>query len=157
LAGGKIGQTEMASQEQREELRGVFNFLAGTAMKYVRLTHQAGRRKAMDRHIQAMIVRLFLLGFLTTLCGESAKAAEQPFYSGKTITVVIGTSPGGTGGLRYTTVMKYLPKYIPGNPTIVAQYMAGAGGVAAAHSRRDLQRALYQRYFGGHRRSLQTR
>jgi tripartite-type tricarboxylate transporter receptor subunit TctC len=87
----------------------------------------------MDRHIQAMITRLLLLSFLTAVCAESAKAAEQPFYSGKTITVLIGTSPGGTGGLRYTTVMKYLPKYIPGNPTIVAQYMAGAGGVAAAN------------------------
>jgi tripartite-type tricarboxylate transporter receptor subunit TctC len=64
---------------------------------------------------------------------EPVRAAEQPFYAGKTITIVIGAAPGGTGGLRHMTVMKFLHKYLPGNPTIVAQYMEGAGGLAAAN------------------------
>lgn len=86
----------------------------------------------MSRYAHSASVRFLPLVFFT-LCFESAPAAEQPFYAGKTITAVIGTSLGGTGGLRYTAVMKYLPKYIPGNPAIVPQYMPAAGGVTAAN------------------------
>jgi tripartite-type tricarboxylate transporter receptor subunit TctC len=87
----------------------------------------------MSRHGHAIAVRLSLLGFFAAVCFEPARAVEQPFYSGKTITVVIATGPGGTGNLRYTTVLKYLPKYVAGNPAIVPQYMPGAGGMAAAN------------------------
>jgi tripartite-type tricarboxylate transporter receptor subunit TctC len=87
----------------------------------------------MRRQTRAVPAISLMLGLFAALSVESARAAEQPFYSGKTITVVIGTAPGGTGGLRYATVMKYLQKHIPGNPAIVAQYITGAGGVAAAN------------------------
>src|SRR5262245_1602759 len=88
-------------------------------------------RTINSRLWHSIVMALSSLGFIAAV--ESAGAAEQPFYAGKTITVVIATAPGGTGHLRYTTVMKHLPRYLPGNPTIVPQYMPGAGGVAAAN------------------------
>lgn len=60
-------------------------------------------------------------------------AAEEAFYLGKTLTVVEGRSPGGTGSLRTQAVTKYLQKYLPGNPAVAYQYMAGGGGIAAAN------------------------
>ena len=61
--------------------------------------------------------------------GEEA----EPFYKGKTLTVIQGRSPGGTGDLRTRAVVQYLRKYLPGDPTVVSQYMPGGGGTLAAN------------------------
>jgi tripartite-type tricarboxylate transporter receptor subunit TctC len=72
--------------------------------------------------------------FVTILLSSLISAhAQSNFYQGKTITVIISTNPGGTGDLRIKATMPYLTKYIPGNPNIVAQYVAGAGGRTAAN------------------------
>jgi len=54
--------------------------------------------------------------------------AQAPFYQGKTITVVAGTAPGGIGDNRVKSMIPFLRKNIPGNPTIVVEYMDGGGG-----------------------------
>jgi len=59
--------------------------------------------------------------------------SQAPFYQGKTITVVQIVGAGGTGDLRRKALFPYLQKYIPGNPTIVSDYMAGGGGRKAAN------------------------
>jgi tripartite-type tricarboxylate transporter receptor subunit TctC len=59
--------------------------------------------------------------------------AQAPYYAGKTITVIEGNSAGGTADLRTKSIMQFLPKYIPGNPTIVSQYVPGGGGRQAAN------------------------
>lgn len=56
-----------------------------------------------------------------------------PFYEGKTIRVIVGTSPGG-GYDTYTRVIaRHLGKYIPGNPTVIVDNMPGAGGLLSAN------------------------
>ena len=60
-------------------------------------------------------------------------AAEQPFYAGKTVTIMAGFSPGGTIDLRARLFARYLVKYIPGNPSVVVQNKTGAGGLVAAN------------------------
>lgn len=62
----------------------------------------------------------------------SVGRTQAPYYAGKTITVIEGNSPGGLADLRTKAIVQYLQKYIPGNPTIVTQYMAGGGGRQAA-------------------------
>jgi tripartite-type tricarboxylate transporter receptor subunit TctC len=59
--------------------------------------------------------------------------AQAPFYQDKTITVVAGTDAGGTADLRIKTVLASLRRHIPGNPTIVVEYMPGGGGRKAAN------------------------
>lgn len=59
--------------------------------------------------------------------------ADPSLYQGKTITVIQGREPGGAGDLRARAVTKYLQKYIPGNPVIVHQYLAGGGGLRVAN------------------------
>ena len=59
--------------------------------------------------------------------------SQEPFYKGKTITIIQGREPGGTGDLRVRAVIPFLRKYIPGEPVIVSEYMAGGGGRKAAN------------------------
>jgi tripartite-type tricarboxylate transporter receptor subunit TctC len=64
---------------------------------------------------------------------SSVSLAQTPFYQGKTISVVQGRGPGGSGDMRARAITQFLPKYIPGNPTIVHEFMAGGGGLKAAN------------------------
>jgi tripartite-type tricarboxylate transporter receptor subunit TctC len=59
--------------------------------------------------------------------------AQELFFKGKTITIIQGRDPGGTGDLRVRAMMPFLQKYIPGNPTIVNEYMPGGGSRKAAN------------------------
>lgn len=63
----------------------------------------------------------------------TAGSTQAPYYQGKTITVIAGRSPGGVADLRTKAILPFLQKHIPGNPTIVPQYMPGAGGRKAAN------------------------
>jgi len=59
--------------------------------------------------------------------------SQTPFYQGKTITMVRGGAPGGVGEMRTRAVLNSLKKHIPGNPTIVIEFMPGGGGQKAAN------------------------
>jgi tripartite-type tricarboxylate transporter receptor subunit TctC len=59
--------------------------------------------------------------------------SQTPFYQGKTITIIQGREPGGTGDLRVRAFIPFLKKYIPGQPNIVAEYMPGGGGRKATN------------------------
>ena len=76
----------------------------------------------------ALAASLTLLAFLPT-----AAFAQAQFYKGKTLTVVLGTDAAGATAVRLRTMTPYLSKYIPGNPTVVVEYMEGGGGRKAAN------------------------
>lgn len=59
--------------------------------------------------------------------------SQTPFYQGKTITIIQGRGPGGAGDMRARAVAQFLPKYLPGNPAIIFEYMPGGGGMKAAN------------------------
>ena len=68
------------------------------------------------------------------LCVMHATAAAQTsFFQGKTVTIIQGRDPGGTGDLRTKAVAMFVQKYLPGNPTVIMEYMPGAGGRKAAN------------------------
>jgi tripartite-type tricarboxylate transporter receptor subunit TctC len=69
-----------------------------------------------------------------SLSGSSALAqGADDFFKGKTVTVYIGFSPGGTYDLFGRMVSRYIGKHIPGQPTVVASNMPGAGSLTAAN------------------------
>ena len=61
-----------------------------------------------------------------------AQGAES-FFKGKTVTIYIGFSAGGTYDLFGRLVQRHLGKHIPGNPTVIAQSMPGAGSFILAN------------------------
>lgn len=60
-------------------------------------------------------------------------AAEDNFYAGKSITLFAGFPPGGGVDGEMRIVARSFSKFIPGNPTIVAKNMPGAGGIILAN------------------------
>lgn len=78
-----------------------------------------------------MLKTLALITYI--LLSLSPAFAQAPFYQGKTLTVVASTAPGGTGDLRVRALVPFLKKYIPGNPTIIIEYMDGGGGRKGAN------------------------
>jgi tripartite-type tricarboxylate transporter receptor subunit TctC len=65
-----------------------------------------------------------------TLAG--AQDATEPFFKGKQISVIVGSSPGGGYDTYARLLARHLGNAIPGNPTIVVQNMSGAGSNRAA-------------------------
>ena len=58
-------------------------------------------------------------------------ASAEDYYSGKTITIVVGASAGSGGDVSARTFMNGLAKHIPGEPNIIVRNMEGAGGAVA--------------------------
>jgi len=62
----------------------------------------------------------------------SAAAAEEPFYKGKRLTLLINFAAGGPTDIEGRLFAKYLVKHIAGEPQIIVQNMDGAGGLVGA-------------------------
>lgn len=60
-------------------------------------------------------------------------AADNPFYKGKTLTVLINYATGGPTDIEGRLVAKHLPKHVPGQPVIIVNNMPGAGGITATN------------------------
>jgi len=59
--------------------------------------------------------------------------SQTPYYQGKTITIIRGGEPGGSGDMQARALIPFLKKYLPGNPTIVIENMPGAAGMKAVN------------------------
>ena len=84
----------------------------------------------------------FLETFLSAVVGaillfgsNIAPHAAEPkaFYKGKTVIIYIGFAPGGSYDYFGRLVARHIGKHLPGNPTVVAQSMPGAGSFTAAN------------------------
>src|SRR5690349_4487293 len=75
--------------------------------------------------------RSFFLALIAAF--GATPAVAQDFYRGKTITVLVGFSPGGGFDINARVLARHIGKHIPGNPTVVIQNMPGAGSITAVH------------------------
>jgi tripartite-type tricarboxylate transporter receptor subunit TctC len=73
-----------------------------------------------------------LLIVVATPGSVSAQPVET-FYQGKTINLIIGYPTAGAPDVYARLVARHLGKYIPGNPSIIARNMPGAGSLLAAN------------------------
>jgi tripartite-type tricarboxylate transporter receptor subunit TctC len=80
-------------------------------------------------HALAAALVALAAGTPTTATAQSA----EPFFKGKTISVYIGFAPGGTYDYYSRLFARYIGRHIPGNPSVVAQSMPGAGSFLAAN------------------------
>jgi len=77
------------------------------------------------------VIAILTLGL--ALGWSSTSLAQAPFYQGKTIRLVVGSSTGGGYDLWARLLARYYGKYIPGNPTILVQNMPGAASIVATN------------------------
>jgi tripartite-type tricarboxylate transporter receptor subunit TctC len=76
----------------------------------------------------AILALSLFLGWISQLHAQGA-----PFYQGKQIRVIVGFTTGGFYDRWARLLARYMPKYIPGNPTFIVQNMPGAGSVIATN------------------------
>jgi len=78
-----------------------------------------------------LTILLAVLAFAVPL--KKAAAADDDFFRGKTITIIIPIGPGGAYDAYARLIARHLGKYLPGEPTIIARNMPGAGGIIASN------------------------
>ena len=76
---------------------------------------------------------IIALTFAATVAALPTSSKAQEFYKDKTLTIVVGYSPGGSFDLYARVIARYIGRYLPGNPTRVVENMTGAGGLIAAN------------------------
>jgi tripartite-type tricarboxylate transporter receptor subunit TctC len=60
---------------------------------------------------------------------QDAQADVAAFYRGKQLRMLVGTGPGGGYDLFARAVARHIGSHIPGNPTVIVQNQAAAGGL----------------------------
>jgi tripartite-type tricarboxylate transporter receptor subunit TctC len=74
-------------------------------------------------------------GLLAAFIGIGPAPAQTPAgaFAGKTITLAIGFSPSSVYDAWGRVVARHIGRHLPGNPTVTAQNMEGAGSYRAAN------------------------
>jgi len=77
-------------------------------------------------------LRQALAAALLVLSAGSS-AAQQEMFAGKTITIYVGYTAGGSYDLYGRLAARHLGAHLPGHPAVVVQNMPGAGSLKAAN------------------------
>lgn len=83
------------------------------------------------RTISAILPALILVMGLTAV--TQTVVADDNFYQGKTLSVVIRSTPGGGYDDFGRLIARHIGKHIPGNPRVIAVNRPGAGGMVATN------------------------
>lgn len=86
----------------------------------------------MDFRAKTLLSGIAATALLVPVTATAAATAAD-YFKGKTINIVVGFGPSGGYALYCRQLTAYWPKYIPGKPTVVCQFMPGGGGVKAAN------------------------
>ena len=70
---------------------------------------------------------------LALLLSSQLGLAQENFYRGKTVRIIVGASAGGGYDTYSRTLARHMGKHIPGNPTLVVDNMPGAGFLISAN------------------------
>jgi tripartite-type tricarboxylate transporter receptor subunit TctC len=83
-------------------------------------------------------MRGLVVGSLIALTGPcfdaAADSSVEEFYRGKTLTIMVGSTPGGGYDGDARVVARNIGRHIPGNPTVIVQNLPGARGMTSVNS-----------------------
>jgi tripartite-type tricarboxylate transporter receptor subunit TctC len=79
------------------------------------------------------LVGLVAATSLILLLSVNSANAQEPFYRGKTVRIIVGASAGGGYDTYSRTIARHMGKHIPGNPVFVVDNMPGAGFLISAN------------------------
>ena len=83
--------------------------------------------------LRLLIVLISLVATYTPRSGYAASADEN-FYRGKTIRIIVGFAAGGGFDAYARVIARHMGRHVPGNPAIIVDNMTGAGSRVAANS-----------------------
>jgi tripartite-type tricarboxylate transporter receptor subunit TctC len=75
---------------------------------------------------------LILLAAIACMSSVATARADEPFYKGKQLTLLINFAVGGPADVEGRLFAKYIGRHIAGNPSVLVENMDGAGGVVGA-------------------------
>src|SRR4030088_945693 len=83
-----------------------------------------GSAKARD--MTRLLIALFIV-----FASFPARAQDDvaTFYKGKVVRLIVGIGVGSGYDINARLLARYLPKYIPGNPSVIVQNQPGAGSL----------------------------
>src|SRR4051812_24938076 len=82
--------------------------------------------------MKRIALALTAVAMLAAMPAASQADPIEDFYKGKSLRMLIGYGPGGGYDLYGRLVAEFLPRFVPGRPTIVPQNMPGGGSFVAA-------------------------
>ncbi len=85
----------------------------------------------MMNNVKKMVLLALAIAVLAS--GWTKSLYAQDFYKDKTLTIIVGYSPGGSFDLYARVLARYIGRYLPGNPARVVENMPGAGGLITAN------------------------
>ena len=89
-------------------------------------------KKLFARAAGALVAAVALVAAASTAFAQGFnEKAVADFYNGKTIRIVVGFAPGASFDLTARALSRHMGRYIPGNPTIIVENVAGAGTLLA--------------------------
>ncbi len=82
-------------------------------------------RRIIDTCVAALLSVSVIVGIGSV---APARAQDDAFYQGKTLTIYVGRTPGSGADLAARVFSRFWSRHIPGEPTIVVRNLPGGGG-----------------------------
>lgn len=89
--------------------------------------------RANDRSVRLMRIAAATLTGCSAFAGAASAQEPAQFYANRTISILMGTSPGGSYDIYGRVIANHIARQIPGKPTIIIEHMPGAGGATAGN------------------------
>jgi tripartite-type tricarboxylate transporter receptor subunit TctC len=91
-----------------------------------------GDSSSKELHMYARAIALTAISALVSVAVQATGRAND-FYQGKTITLVVSNAAGGGYDIYARLLAQYMPRHIPGAPTMIVENMPGANGLTMAN------------------------
>jgi tripartite-type tricarboxylate transporter receptor subunit TctC len=76
---------------------------------------------------------VFVLTLTGWVLGSGSPIRAADYYKDKTLTIIVGYSPGGSFDLYARVLARHIGRHLPGHPGRIVENMTGAGGLIAAN------------------------
>ena len=83
--------------------------------------------------IKAALQTTLVAALVAASAGALSAQPVEPAFAGKTITIYVGYTAGGSYDLYGRLISRHLGQHLAGRPTVVVQNMPGAGSLKAAN------------------------
>ncbi len=83
--------------------------------------------------MQERLISIYVPAILLLLGAVRPAFAQEPFYKGKAIRMIVATSAGGGFDAYTRMIARHIGKHVPGQPAITVENMPGAGHLIGAN------------------------